>query len=107
MVQSYIQSNWLSTHAEILTIWLLMMNDTSEVVYINILRQKELHSSLITAVAGEPITLDVTLNHWGRLEAPLGAYYGQVSGRQIVDWWAVRAPVVYKESSGRPRRYRS
>ncbi len=63
------------------------MNDTSEVVYISVLRQRELHASLITAIAGDPITLSVTLSHWGKVESPKLGYYGQVSGRQICDWW--------------------
>jgi hypothetical protein len=65
----------------------LEMNDTSEVVYLNILRQRELHSSLITAIAGDPITLNIALSHWGKIESPKLAYYGQVSGRQIAEWW--------------------
>lgn len=71
------------------------MNDTSEVVYITVLRQKELHSTLVSAVAGEPITLDITLSSWGWREEPLKAYYGQVSGLQIVDWWGRFGPQLF------------
>src|ERR1700750_285906 len=52
------------------------------------LKQRELHSSLITAIAGDPITLNITLNHWGKIESPKTGYYGQVSGPQIAEWWS-------------------
>lgn len=74
------------------------MNDTSEVVYVSVMRQKELHSSLITAVAGEPITLDITLNHWGKIETPQQGFYGQMSGLQIVDWWSHFGPLLFSKN---------
>jgi hypothetical protein len=74
------------------------MNDTSEVVYQNILRQKELHSSLISAIAGEPITLDITLTHWGKIDFPQAGYYGQVSGAQVVAWWKGHAASLFAKN---------
>lgn len=64
------------------------MNDTSEVVFINVLNQSVLHNSLVSSVAGEPINLEIGLKAWGRKDAPHEAYYGQISGEVIADWWS-------------------
>lgn len=74
------------------------MNDTSEVVYLNILRQRELHASLVSAVAGDPISLEITLNHWGKIEVPQAGYYGQVSGGQVVEWWTKHGPSLFAKN---------
>lgn len=62
-------------------------NDVSEVLYISVLNQAELHKSLTAGIAGEPINLQIGLKSWGRKEAPHEAYYGQVSAEQVVAWW--------------------
>jgi hypothetical protein len=74
------------------------MNDRSEVVYVSVMRQKELHSSLITAVSGQPITLDITLSHWGRIENPQQGFYGQVNGAQVIDWWSRFGPLLFSRN---------
>lgn len=63
------------------------MNDTSEVVFTTTLNQGLLHSSLVASASGEPINLAVGLREWGHKTSPHEAFYGQVSGEQIVDWW--------------------
>src|ERR1035437_4996398 len=74
------------------------MNDTSEVLSITVWRQRELHASLISSLGGEPITLDITLQHWGKTESPHTAYYGQVGGRQIVEWWAQHGTLLFTKN---------
>jgi len=64
------------------------MNDTSEVVFATQLNQGGLHLSLVSAVAGEPIALEIGLKAWGKKDAPYEAYYGQVSGEAVAEWWA-------------------
>jgi len=63
-------------------------NDISEVLFTTVLNQGELHRSLTAAVAGEPINLQIGLKAWGRKESPREAFYGQISGDQIVAWWS-------------------
>jgi hypothetical protein len=63
------------------------MNDASELLAITTLRQQDLYSSLTAGLSGEPISLEVGLRSWGRLDAPHSAYYGQVDGAQIASWW--------------------
>lgn len=62
-------------------------NDVSEVLYITVLNQAELHKSLTAGIAGEPINLQIGLKSWGRKDAPHEAYYGQVTAEQIASWW--------------------
>lgn len=63
------------------------MNDTSEVVFVTVLNQSELHTSLTAGIAGEPINIPIGLKSWGRKEGPHEAYYGQVSADQVGEWW--------------------
>ncbi len=63
------------------------MNDTSEVVFTTVLNQGQLHNSLVASAAGEPINLVISLKEWGHKPGPREAFYGQVSGDQIADWW--------------------
>ena len=62
-------------------------NDVSEVLYVSVLNQAELHKSLTAGIAGEPINLQIGLKSWGRKETPHEAYYGQVPADQVVSWW--------------------
>ncbi len=64
------------------------MNDTSEVVFISVLNQAAVHNSIVAGVAGDPINLEIGLKAWGRKESPHEAYYGLLSGEQMVSWWS-------------------
>jgi hypothetical protein len=64
------------------------MNDPSEMITVMPFIQADLYRSLTAAISGEPISLDVTLKNWGRLDTPHAAIYGQVDGEQISSWWA-------------------
>ena len=64
------------------------MNDTSEVVFTTVLNQSALHSSLVSSASGEPINLQIGIKEWGHKTSPHEAYYGQISGDQIADWWS-------------------
>jgi hypothetical protein len=63
------------------------MNDTSEVVFITVLSQSLLHNSLAASASGEPINLQIGLKEWGHKANPHEAFYGQVTGEQVADWW--------------------
>src|ERR1700722_2270661 len=64
------------------------MNDTSEVVFTTVLNQGQLHGSLVASASGDPINLQISIKEWGHKAGPQEAFYGQVSGDQIADWWA-------------------
>lgn len=63
------------------------LNDVSEVVFVTVLNQAELHRSLTAGVAGDPIDLQIGLKSWGRKDGPVEAFYGQVAAQDIVTWW--------------------
>jgi len=63
------------------------MNEPTEVLRITPLNQSDLHTSLTVGLSGEPITLDIGIKAWGRVQDPQTAYYGQLNAVQIVDWW--------------------
>ncbi|MGA9511398.1 MAG: AIPR family protein, partial [Candidatus Sulfotelmatobacter sp.] len=64
------------------------MNDASEVLFVTILNQSPLYSSLTAGISGEPIALDIGMKSWGRIDSPHMGFYGQVDGAQISSWWA-------------------
>lgn len=63
------------------------LNDVSEVLSTTVLSQAELHKSLVSGIAGEPINLQIGLKSWGRKASPHEAIYGQVTAGQITLWW--------------------
>jgi hypothetical protein len=64
------------------------MNDASEVLFVTVLSQSNLYSSLTAGISGEPINLDIGMKSWGRVDSPHMGFYGQVDGAQISSWWA-------------------
>jgi AIPR protein len=63
------------------------MNDPSEMLTVTSFIQADLYRSLTAGISGEPISLEVILKSWGRIETPHAAIYGQVDGQQIGSWW--------------------
>lgn len=63
------------------------LNDANEVVELHILKQPELHRGLKIHVHGEPVNIDVTITAWGKVTNPHPAWYGQVAGQQVAQWW--------------------
>ncbi|MFC9777162.1 AIPR family protein [Paenibacillus chitinolyticus] len=88
MILCYTGTNELSEHSRrTLHDFLDEINDTSELVYLNVLHQKALHSSLAVGLSGEPIDLTISIKSWGRIQEPTLAYYGQVNGLEVAKWW--------------------
>lgn len=88
LVLCYTGSNELSEHSRrTLNDFLEEINDTSELVFLNVLNQKALHSSLAVGLSGEPINLTISIKSWGRIQEPRLAYYGQVNGLEVAKWW--------------------
>jgi hypothetical protein len=63
------------------------VNDASEVCNITILNQTKLHESLRIGLSGDPINLTIGLKEWGKKESPQEAFYGQVNGSEIAEWF--------------------
>ena len=63
------------------------MNDTTEFVSTTVFNLGKLHESLILKSYNDKIDLTITLSEWGTKDEPKNAYYGQVSGIEIAEWW--------------------
>lgn len=51
------------------------------------LNQSKVHSSLAQSAGNSPIDIELGLTNWGVISDPYRAYYGTVSGSEIVQWW--------------------
>ncbi len=65
------------------------LNDANEVVELDVIKQTHLHRGLMANVHGEPISIDITMSSWGKKSEPYSAWYGQVSAKQIAEWWNI------------------
>lgn len=61
-------------------------NDTSELMFVRVLTQAELHKAVAAGVAGAPISIEVQIAGWGQVREPHFAIYGQVCAADVADW---------------------
>lgn len=62
-------------------------NDTSELFFFENIGQKELFHYFLQEAAPPQIDLTIRLAHYGLIEAPLKAVYGQVSATDVAKWY--------------------
>src|SRR5262249_54007029 len=62
------------------------MNDPSEILQLQPLKQSELHRIISSGATGAPINLEVAIREWGQTREPYNAFYGQVSASEIASW---------------------
>jgi hypothetical protein len=62
-------------------------NDTSDTFFASTVSQKELFKLFAAEAAKPQIDLTINLAHYGRVEAPLLAVYGQVSAVEVGRWY--------------------
>lgn len=85
---AYPSNHPLSVHAQQAVDDLLAeMNDTSPMVTVQTIGQRELHRAVVLDVSEDPIDLEVALKDWGQRREPFQAYYGQVSAADVATWW--------------------
>lgn len=85
---AYTGNSDLATHSKReLDKLLKEVNDSSEYMTIIQINQKEIYRLLIEVTSGSPINTEVELRHWGRVDEPSEAYYGQMSGEKIHALW--------------------
>ena len=65
------------------------LNNPTELVALQVLRQGDVYSAVSQGVEGAPIDLDVALYEWGQMRDPFAAYYGQVAASDLADWHGV------------------
>lgn len=61
-------------------------NDTSELMFLQVLKQGDLHKAVATGLAGAPISVDVQLYGWGQVREPHFAVYGKVCATDVASW---------------------
>lgn len=49
-------------------------------------------------MTGDPIDLTITLKSWGKIESPFKAFYGQVNGSEIFQWWQNHRTTLFKKN---------
>jgi hypothetical protein len=62
-------------------------NDTSELFFLHVVSQRELFRYFLSDAAPPQIDLTIRLAHYGRVDAPLVAVYGQISAADLADWY--------------------
>lgn len=63
------------------------LNDPTDIVSFEELSQRRVYEALSLALDGSPVSLDVTLQDWGKMDEPYRAFYGKVGAGQICEWW--------------------
>jgi hypothetical protein len=62
-------------------------NDTSELFFFFPITQRELFQHFVHEAAPPQINLTIRLTHYGLVESPLRAVYGQVSAADVAEWY--------------------
>jgi hypothetical protein len=63
------------------------INDPTELVSTQILRQADVYSAVAQGLEGAPIDVDVALYDWGQVREPYLGFYGQVSASDVAVWF--------------------
>ena len=62
-------------------------DDLVKIAQFKQINQSEIYSTIAQGVEGEPINLELSLSQWGKVEEPIFAYFGMVSGIEIKQWY--------------------
>ncbi|MEP0882593.1 AIPR family protein [Trichocoleus sp. ST-U3] len=74
------------------------MNDPIDIVTKRIFNQSDIYNIISQGAKGYPIDLDICLFDWGQTKEPYQSYYGQVSAREIADWWTNHSPRLFSSN---------
>jgi hypothetical protein len=69
-----------------LTEYVRAQNDTSELMFLRVLKQGDLHKAVAAGLAGAPVSEEVQLYGWGQVREPNFAVYGQVCAADVAAW---------------------
>jgi hypothetical protein len=62
------------------------LNDPTELVTHQLLRQADLYAAVAQGLEGAPIDVDVALYDWGQAREPYAGFYGQVAASDLAQW---------------------
>ena len=99
LVLIYTGSQDLAVHGKrLLDDLLAKLNDSSELVSLTVLNQAAVHASLAAGSAGAPVVLEFGLANWGRVDEPLTAFYGTVTGLELAEWWSANGVRLFEHN---------
>lgn len=73
-------------------------NDTSELMFLRVLKQGELHKAVAAGLAGAPVSADVQLYGWGQVREPHFAVYGQVCAGDVAGWMKANGSRLFEKN---------
>jgi hypothetical protein len=73
-------------------------NDTSELMFLRVLKQSELHKAVAAGLAGAPVSAEVQLYGWGQVREPHFAVYGQVCAADVAGWMRTNGPRLFEKN---------
>lgn len=73
-------------------------NDTSELMFLRVLKQSELHKAVAAGLAGAPVSAEVQLYGWGQVREPHFAVYGQVCAADVAGWMKTNGPRLFEKN---------
>lgn len=73
-------------------------NDTSELFFFESVGQKELFQYFLKEAAPPQIDLEIRLTHYGLIESPLKAVYGQVSAADVAKWYRAHGNQLFSKN---------
>ena len=89
IVLAYTGSDTFSSHNQrIVSDLLKEINDSSEIATFIRFSLNQAHKSLIGVLEGQPITSELSIENWGKVEEPYKAIYGSINGTFFAQLWA-------------------
>ena len=73
-------------------------NDTSELMFLRVLKQGELHKAVAAGLAGAPVSAEVQLYGWGQVREPHFAVYGQVCAADVAGWMKANGARLFEKN---------
>lgn len=73
-------------------------NDTSELMFLHVLKQGELHKAVAAGLAGAPVSAEVQLYGWGQVREPHFAVYGQVCAADVAGWMKANGARLFEKN---------
>ncbi|WP_437326297.1 AIPR family protein [Sorangium sp. So ce381] len=65
------------------------LNDPTDLVYSQVLRQADVYAIISKGIGGAPIDVDVQMYEWGQIREPFHGFYGQVAASDVAQWMMV------------------
>lgn len=73
-------------------------NDTSELMFLRVLKQGELHRAVASGLAGAPVSAEVQLHGWAQVKDPHMAVYGRVCATDVAAWMKTNGSRLFEKN---------